>query len=181
MEKPRWRVLSSTYVIDSPYMRLRKDELELPNGTVVPDYYVRESGGFVVILAITPDRKAVLVEQYRYGNDSVVTELPAGTIDNGEDPQVCARRELVEETGYSSADWQLVLKAAAEPVRSDSVMHCYVARNATLTSEQSLDDTEHIEVRLVPLDNLRAMLRNGEIQSSHSIAAAYAALEALGV
>ena len=181
MEKPRWRVLSSTYVIDSPYMRLRKDDLELPNGTIVRDYYVRESRGFVIVLAVTPDNKAVLVEQYRYGNDSIVTELPAGTIDGGEDPQVCARRELEEETGYSSDDWELVLQTATEPVRSDSVMHCYVARNATLTSKQSLDETEHIEVRLVPLENLRMMLRNGEVQSSHSIAAAYAGLEALGM
>lgn len=180
MEKPHWRLLSSTYVIESPFLRLRKDSVELPNGTVVQDYYVRESRGFVVVFAVTPEENVVLVEQYRYGNDSIVTELPAGTIDDDEDPQKCARRELTEETGYSSDDWELILETATEPVRSNSVMRCYVARNAILTAEQSLDDTEHIEVRLVPLKDLRRMLRDGEMQSAHSIAAAYAALDALG-
>ena len=179
MEKPRWRVRSSSYVVDSPFLRLRKDEVELPDGTIVEDYYVRESRGFVIVLAITPDGDAVLVEQYRYGNDSIIIELPAGTIDGDEDALVCARRELAEETGYGSEDWELVLATPTEPVRSNSIMHCYVARNAVRVAEQSLDATEHIEVLRVPLRELRDMLRTGRIQSVASIAAAYAALEHL--
>lgn len=180
MEKPQWRVRSSSYVVESPYLRLRKDEVELPDGTIVTDYYVRESRGFVVVFAVTPANEVVLVEQYRYGNDSLVTELPAGTIDEDEDPLECARRELSEETGFSSGEWELVLATPTEPVRSNSIMHCYLARNAVETSSQSLDATEHIEVRLVPLDALRAMLREGGMASVASIAAAYLALERLG-
>ncbi len=180
MEKPQWRVRSSTYVIDSPFMRLRKDEVELPDGTVVPDYYVRESRGFVIMLAVTPENQAVLVEQYRYGNDSVVMELPAGSIDEGEMPLACAQRELTEETGYASDDWELVVAVPTEPVRSNSIMHCYIARNARLTGVQSLDVTEHIEVRLVPLERLRSMLGEGAIASAASVAAAYAALDRIG-
>ena len=67
MEKPLWRVRRSSYVVDSPYMRLRADELELPDGTIVPDYYVRESLGFVTILALTADRQV-----YSFG--SIATE-----------------------------------------------------------------------------------------------------------
>ncbi len=180
MEKPQWRVRSSSYVIDSPFLRLRKDELELPNGAIVPDYYVRESRGFVIVLAITPENQAVLVEQYRYGNDSMVIELPAGSIDENEGALACARRELIEETGYSSDEWEFVSAVPAEPVRSDSVMHCYVARNAKASAAQSLDVTEHIEVLLVPLDRLRAMLRDAAIGSVASVAAAYAALDRIG-
>ena len=77
MDKPRWRVRSSSYVVDSPYMRLRADELELPDGTIVSNYYVRESFGFVTILALTTDRQVILVRQYRYGADSIHLELPA--------------------------------------------------------------------------------------------------------
>jgi len=100
MEKPVWRRQASAYVVDSPYMRLRVDRVELPDGTIIPEYYVREATGFVVVFALTPDDRVILVRQYRYGADAIHLELPAGTIDEGEDPQTCARRELAEETGY---------------------------------------------------------------------------------
>ena len=103
MDKPQWRVRSSSYVVDSPYMRLRADELELPDGTIVSNYYVRESFGFVTILALTTDRQVILVRQYRYGADSIHLELPAGMLIEGEAPQECALRELAEETGYEVA------------------------------------------------------------------------------
>ena len=86
MEKPVWRVRSSSYVVDGPYMRLRRDEVELPNGTVIPDYYVRESDGFVVIFALTADGKVLLGREYRYGCDAIGLELPAGNMAPGEDP-----------------------------------------------------------------------------------------------
>lgn len=177
MQKPHWRVLSTSYVLESPHFRLRRDELELPGGTIIPDYYVRESDGFVIILALTAQNDAVLIEQYRYGHDSIVTELPAGTLDPGEDPLVCAQRELLEETGYAAPDWELVMSVPAEPVRSNAIMHCYLARNATLQGTQSLDVTEHIDVRLCTIDELRGLLHGAGIQSAASIAAAYAALE----
>lgn len=153
--------------------------MELPGGTIIPDYYVRESDGFVIVLALTPTHDVVVIEQYRYGHDSVVTELPAGTLDPGEDPLVCARRELLEETGYVAPDWELVLSVPAEPVRSNAIMHCYLARNAALEGSQSLDVTEHIDVRLCTIAELRALLRAGQIQSAASIAAAYAVLDHL--
>ena len=94
MEKPLWRVRSSTYLIESEHLRIRSDEIELPSGVVLPNYYVRESLGFVMAFALTPAREVVLVRQYRYGIDQVIVELPAGSIDPGEDPLACARREL---------------------------------------------------------------------------------------
>ena len=71
MEKPIWRRRASSYVVDSPFMRLRADEVELPNGTIVHDYYVRESRGFVTVLPLTGDDRVVLVRQYRYGTDAI--------------------------------------------------------------------------------------------------------------
>ena len=115
MEKPAWRRRSSTYVVDSPHLRLRVDELELPDGTVIPNYYVRESAGFVIVFALTTEREVILVRQYRYGADAIHLELPAGTIDDGEDPRDCAIRELAEETGYEAGDVELIGSYRAEP------------------------------------------------------------------
>jgi ADP-ribose pyrophosphatase len=179
MEKPQWRRLASTYLVNSVHLRLRTDRVELPNGTVLDAYYVRESNGFVIAVALTPEREVVLVRQYRYGVDAVVIELPAGTIDEGEDPLDCAKRELAEETGYTAERWEPLMTVAAEPVRSNSVVHCYLAYEARRTVSQKLDPTESIEPFTVSLEELRGMLRRGEFGAMSAVAAAYAALDTL--
>src|SRR5579872_3649919 len=108
MDRPLWRVTASHYVIDTPHLRLREDTVELPDGTIVERYFVRESRGFVVIFALTPDRRVVLVRQYKHGIGRVVLELPAGAIDPGETPMETARRELSEETGYEADSMEQV-------------------------------------------------------------------------
>src|SRR5215469_14777147 len=118
MQKPQWQRRSSKYLIDSPFMRLRADEVELPDGTVIAEYYVREARGFVVVFATTPDDRIVLVRQYRYGSDEIHLELPAGMLDGDEDPGDCAARELLEETGYETTSWEKVADYFVEPVRS---------------------------------------------------------------
>ena len=118
MEKPQWRLRASRYVVDSPYMRLRMDEVELPDGTIVPNYYVRESRGYCVVVALTERRRVVLVRQYRYGSDAIHLELPAGMIDEGEEPHECALRELAEETGYEAERFE---KVGRVPSRAGSL------------------------------------------------------------
>jgi ADP-ribose pyrophosphatase len=180
MEKPHWRVRSSTYLVDSEHLRIRSDEIELPNGTVIPNYYIRESSGFTVVFALTPAREVVLVRQYRYGLDDVILEFPAGTIDAGEDPLACAQRELTEETGYVASRWELLATVPAEPVRSNSLMHAYLAFDAIPSGVQHLDITEAIEPLTVPLDDILGMLRSGVFRSVAGVAVAYAALDRLG-
>ncbi|HTU70822.1 MAG TPA: NUDIX hydrolase [Candidatus Baltobacteraceae bacterium] len=180
MEKPLWRVRSSTYLIESEHLRIRSDEIELPSGAVLPNYYVRESHGFVMVFALTPAREVVLVRQYRYGIDEVIVELPAGSIAPGEDPLCCAQRELTEETGYTAARWELLSAVPAEPVRSNSRMYGYLAHDAICTHPQELDLTESIEPYTVPLAEIRPMLRGGAFGAISCVAVAYAALDRLG-
>jgi 8-oxo-dGTP pyrophosphatase MutT (NUDIX family) len=177
MEKPRWKVRSSEYLVRSPYMRLRKDTVELPNGTVIEDYFVRESDGFTIVVALTNAGKAVVTREYRYGADSIGYELPAGTINGGEDPLACASRELREETGYEAASFELIGTSFAEPVRSNSQAYVFLARGAQPTAVQSLDAGESIAVEEVSLEELRAIARDGRMHSIAAIAAVYLALE----
>ena len=179
MEKPLWRVLSSTYLIESEHMRIRSDAIELPRGVVIPNYYVRESFGFVMVFALTPAREVVLVRQYRYGIDDVIVELPAGSIDRGEDALVCGQRELAEETGYTASRFEHLATIPAEPVRSNSLLHAFIAFDATRTGAQTLDPTEAIEPFTVPLEDLRPMLRANAIGAVSCVAIAYAALDRL--
>ena len=179
MEKPLWRRRSSTYLIESPHLRIRSDEVELPNGVVLPNYYVRESLGFVMIFALTPAREVVLVRQYRYGIDEVIIELPAGSIDPGEDPLACAQRELTEETGYTAARWEPLCVVPAEPVRSNSYVHAFLAFDAVRTHPQNLDAAEAMEPFTVSLDALRALLRTDAIGAISCVGVAYTALDKL--
>ncbi len=160
-------------------MRLRSDELELPDGTIVENYYVRESRGFVIILALTEDDRVILVRQYRYGTDAIHLELPAGMLLDDEEPEACARRELAEETGYQVAGCEPLGEFLPEPVRSTARAYVYIGRGARKTREPRLDPTEHLEVELVSLARFRAMLGDGSIDAGASIAAGYRALDHL--
>lgn len=170
MEKPIWRRRSSTYIADSPHMRMRVDEVELPDGTVIPAYFVRESAGFVIVFGLTAERKVILVRQYRYGADAIHLELPAGTINEGEDPRDCAIRELAEETGYEAAGVELIGAYRIEPARSSAFAHMFLATGCRRTRERLLDPTEVIEVELESLQTFREMLRDGRIDNGASIA-----------
>jgi 8-oxo-dGTP pyrophosphatase MutT (NUDIX family) len=175
-----WRILSSDYRVESPFLRLRVDRVELPNGKVVEDYFVRESRGFCVVFALTADQRVVLVRQYKHGIGEIVLELPAGAIDPGETPAACAARELLEETGYGEGDFEPVRTFFSDPTNSDSRFHLFIARGARLIAEPDLDETEEIEVLLAPIEDVRAMALDGRISTGSQVAAVLVALAALG-
>jgi ADP-ribose pyrophosphatase len=179
MEKPRWRLRASRYVVDAPYMRLRADEIELPDGSILQNYFVRESRGFVTIVAITDDAQVVLVRQYRYGSDSIHLELPAGTLAEREEPRDCALRELAEETGYGVGRCELVAEYFPEPVRSPARAYVYIGSGARKVCEPNPEPAEHLEVELASLPRFREMLEDGTIDAGGSIAAGYLALDKL--
>ncbi|MGZ3499172.1 MAG: NUDIX hydrolase [Vulcanimicrobiaceae bacterium] len=179
MEKPGWRVTASSYAINTPYLRLRKDTIELPDGTVIDDYYVRESRGYVIVFAITPENEVVLVRQYKHGIGKVILELPAGAIDAGETPAQTAIRELAEETGYEAASMESLGSFITEPTNSNALAHLFLALDARPTGEQQLDLTETIDVELTTFDELRELVRNGAIDSLPHVGAIHVVFDHL--
>jgi len=174
-----WRVAASEIVIDTPHLRLRRDSIVLPDGSLLENYYVRESRGFSVIFALTHDRRVVMVEQYKYGISRRVLELPAGAIDPEESALECARREFEEETGYAAASYEQVATFATDPTNSNTQLHLFLARDARPERPQDLDVTEDIEVRLATLDELRQLVRDGKIEPSSHVASIYFVLDRL--
>ncbi len=177
MRDDAWRVTASSYAIDTRFLRLRKDSIELPDGTLIEDYYVRESRGFAIVFAMTPDERVVLVRQYKHGIGRVLLELPAGSIDPGEEALHAATRELAEETGYEASSVEYVRGFVADPTNSNTIAHLFLARGARRTCEQNLDVTEAIDVELASFDELRAMVRDGTIDCMPHVAAIYAVLD----
>ncbi len=177
-----WRVVESKIVIESPFFRLRCDQIELPDGTRVGDYYVRESRGFAVVFAVTPDERVVLVRQYKHGISQSVLELPAGGIDPDEEPAACAARELAEETGFASEPGKLehLRSFILDPTSSTTRFHLYIARDARRVAPQKFDALEDIEVELASFSEVRRYVRDGTIDVGSQAAAVYYALDVLG-
>jgi 8-oxo-dGTP pyrophosphatase MutT (NUDIX family) len=175
-----WQILSSEYRVDTKHLRLRADRVALPSGAVVDEYFVRESHGFAVVFALTPDERVLLVRQYKHGVGEIVTELPAGVMDDSESPEACASRELAEETGYTGSAPEFVRTFLTDPTNSTSRFHVFVVRDAKRTGEPQLDVTEEIEVDLARVDEVRAMALDGRIAAGSQVAAVLVVLEYLG-
>ena len=177
-----WLVVASEIVIDTPHLRLRRDEVELPSGKRIGPYYVRESRGFAVVFAITADDRVVLVRQYKHGIGKTVLELPAGGIDPGETAAACARRELAEETGYVAHPPELeeIGTYIFDPTSSTTTYHLCIARDAKPLLAPEPDDTEAIDVELATFDDVRRYVRDGTIEVGIHIASIYTALDYLG-
>lgn len=177
----RWQVVTSEIVIETPYLRLRRDEIELPDGKRVGSYYVRESRGFSVAFALTPDEHVVLVRQYKHGVAETVLELPAGGIDQDETPEACAARELAEETGYvGEQPFEHLGSFFFDPTGSTTRYHLYLARDVRPLVAQSLDVTENIAIELATFEELRRYVQDGTIQVGVHVASIYYVLDRLG-
>jgi ADP-ribose pyrophosphatase len=170
-----WKTLSSDYISKHQYFTARKDTCEMPDGRIVPSYFVVELPVSVCALAITEEGKVILVNQYRHPVGEVLTEIPGGFIDQGEDPQDAIGRELLEETGYTFGRIDYVGKVAANPGLINSYTHLFLARDGKKIASQSLDDNEQIDLLLLPLEEVRAMLhRNEFVQALHVSCLMYA-------
>jgi 8-oxo-dGTP pyrophosphatase MutT (NUDIX family) len=140
---------------------------------------VRESHGFSIVFALTPDDRVVLVRQYKHGIAEIVIELPAGGVDPGETPAACAIRELAEETGYAGAPPQHVRSFITDPTNSNSRFHLFIIRDAVPAHAPEPDPTEEIEVILADRAEVRAMALDGRIAAGSQVAAVLVALESL--
>lgn len=178
-----WQVLSSRRVLDTPFLKIRCECVELPDGTIVPDYYIIENPGWVGIVPITEDGHFIINKQYKHGIGLEVLEFPAGGIDEDEDdPLRAAHRELMEETGYSVEPDQIELLShmVANPTSAVTRIWWYLARNVRKTGKQKIDPAEVIENILVTPQQLLELLHSGRFLVQGQIAAAYIALERLG-
>ena len=151
----------------------------MPDGRIVDPYFVLEFSDWVNIFALTDNKEVVTVRQYRHGLGKTFLELPSGFMDEGEQPLKSARRELLEETGYTSDKFIETAKISANPANHNNITYCYLALNAKKNAEQSLDKYEDIEIVLTPLDKLIEMVSDGEIINALYISAIFFALKKL--
>lgn len=171
----KWKTLDSKYIVQRPWATLRVDKMQLPNGTVKDEYYVLEYPTWVNMIGITERNTILFVRQYRHGAQEVFVELPAGVVEEAEDPKDAARRELLEETGYAFADIEYLCQLYANPATSGNLTFTYLLTGGVRVQEQQLDSSEDIEVVEMTIEEAKSFLFENKIgQALHSAALFYA-------
>jgi nudix-type nucleoside diphosphatase (YffH/AdpP family) len=157
-------------------LNLRVDQVELDDGKSTVREVV-EHRGAAAIVPLLQD-KVVLVRQFRYAAGSELLEIPAGTLEQGEDPEACAMRELEEETGYKCDELRKMLECFMAPGYSTEKIHFYLARNLE-PSKMRTEDDERIQTEAIPIATAMEKIRNGEIHDAKTVCGLYRALEIL--
>lgn len=146
-----FEILGGEVLAETPFLRVEQLDLQSPDGTIAPRSVVR-IGGAVAVVAIDGD-EVVLIKQYRTALDRAIVELPAGKLDiPGEDPRAAAARELMEEVGYTAAQWEQIVYYNTSPGYSDEFVIIYLARDLTPVGMNRIGpEEEAAEVVRIPL------------------------------
>ena len=174
-----WERLGSERLLTNRYFSLRSDRLRLPGGGIKDPYFVLERPDAAIVFPLTANGEVVLVRQYRPPIDLMELGLPAGLVEEGENPDAAARRELAEETGFTGGEWEPLGSLASSPSLKDNWAYLFLARGVEETKAPNPDEHELVEVVRVPVEDLRDLVHSGKIVSSSGVAAVMLALERL--
>ena len=166
-----WRRLGSRYGQDLILFRSRFDDMEHPRSRKVLERLVLESVDWVNVVALTTAGELVMVRQHRFGVGYATLETPGGMVDPGEDSLTAGRRELLEETGFSGAEWAYLGAVEPNPAFHDHLCHHWLARGVEPTHEQDTGAGELIDVELLTEDAMTRAVLSGEIKHALALSA----------
>ena len=156
-----WVRRSSRYLFESPWFRLRQDELTLPGGEDIT-YTLVEHPGYAVVVPLLPDGRVVMERLYRHTLQETVLECPSGGLD-GDRPEDAARRELLEETGYTAGRLELLARHYGSSGISNEEFWVFLATDLVDTGLPNREPTEQMELELFPLARLEEMAVTGGV------------------
>lgn len=171
---PVWRVLEEEHLQHCKVFDVHKATMESPLTGEPHPFYRIESPPWVNIVALTEAEELVLIRQFRHGSRVVTLEIPGGLVDPGETPEFAGGRELLEETGYRAGRLESLGSLNPNPALFANRVHMQVALDCVQEQEIQNTSTEHTMVELLPLAELPAVLREGEIDHALVVAALYA-------
>lgn len=181
----KWERVSVEHIVQDQWMDFRRCTYRFPDGSLFEPFYNYSRRDYVVVVAIDRDGKFICVKQFRHGIDKVTTEFPAGGMEREdgreyragaddiiyEDSLKAAKRELLEETGYVSDEWEHLLTIPSNATIADNYAYIYTARNCRKVTGQKLDDTEFLNVILVDEVELGRMIKSGDFQQAMHVMA----------
>ena len=165
-----WKTINSEILVDDFHVSVQKNKVKLPDGAVIDDFYTVTIPDASMVAAVTEDRYILLKSEFRYACGEEMIECPAGMFEEKEtDPLFVAKRELLEETGYTSDDWLYLGPTRESTSKLTNTMHLFLARNAIQVSSQQLDPNEHLDVLKVNLEEAVNMVMCGIIKANSSV------------
>jgi len=176
-----WQILASRPLLDrQPWLSVWEEDVQLPNGLVIPGYLRARGRDYAMVFALLADGTVPLVQQYKHGVGQLSYDLPAGYLDTPDEPALAAaQRELREETGLTAERWRPLGHLVIDTNRGDTRAHLFLALDAQLNGHQDLDPTEALEVSYHTPAALREMVFRGEINSMASVAGIMTALQVI--
>jgi ADP-ribose pyrophosphatase len=169
------RCTSSSRIYDGRVINLRVDQVVAETGRPTTREVVEHRGAAAIVPVLDKD-SVVLVRQYRYAIASDLLEIPAGTLERGESPMDCAKRELEEETGYKCGELEKILECYIAPGYSTEKIHFFMARQLVRTKMRNEED-EQIKIEVMPIVSALEKIRCGKIQDAKTVCALYRAIE----
>ncbi|MCB0419747.1 MAG: NUDIX hydrolase [Bdellovibrionales bacterium] len=161
-----WKQIQSEVLLETPYVNVRVDRCAMPDGRVVPQYYVLDSSDWANVVALDKNNQLVMVRQYRYAGNEVCLEFPGGVCEE-ESAEAAVTRELLEETGYRPQTVKLLGVHRPNPALQSNFLYSFLALDCEKVATQNLDPHEEIEVELLPVSELWKLVQSG--QFSHSL------------
>lgn len=180
-----WEEVSREHIVKDEYIDFRKSEFKMPNGKIYGPYYTYSRRDYCVIVAYDTEGRFLCVKQYRQGIGRVTTEFPAGGIErkdgkqyrlpeergdrdfsSAEDALEAAKRELLEETGYESDEWEHLITIPSNATIADNYAHIFLAGNCRKVSGQDLDEMEFLNVEKYTKDEIEAMISVGSFEQA---------------
>ncbi len=155
------KTLESNLVYDGKIVKLYRDKALLENNSEVIREVIKHPGG-VCVVPLTEENEVIMVTQLRYPHHKVLTEIPAGKLEWGEDHFECGKRELKEETGCTAEKYDYLGCLLPTPAYDTEIIHMYLARGLS-QAEQKLDEDEFLDVKKIPFEKAVEMVMNGEI------------------
>jgi ADP-ribose pyrophosphatase len=162
--KPWKTKTRQTILDDSPWLVVEHHTVELPDGRLIPNWPWIITPDYVNVVAVTMDERFICFRQVKYGVEGTTLGIVGGFVEEGEEPIAAARRELLEETGYGSADWIPLGSYRVDPNRGVAMGHLYLARQARHVSPRNADDLEEQDLLLLTRSEMETALAGGEFR-----------------
>lgn len=168
---PKWHLTRSESGPELPIFSVQFKWMQNPRNGLVLKRLVLETSDWVNIVAVTPEKKFVMIRQYRFGIGKITTEIPGGIVDPQETSKESAIRELIEETGYTSENWSYLGAVEANPATQNNLCHHWLAQDVQKTNETNFGRGEDIVVLIMSLEEVLDEIRSQRLRHSLALSA----------